>query len=159
MAWAPCTTSVWLVIDPVEYRPLKTIELKMSKNNFFQDNSLNYIEMALRTDRIERLEQADGKSLKKGDCGDVVEFFILGSPDRIDTISFMVDGCMNTVACSNTVAEFAEGKSVDQAWDITPEQVIEYLETLDKDHHHCAELSVGSFYLALSDLAPGTSKS
>jgi len=67
----------------------------------------------------------------------------------------MVQGCRNTVACSNTVADFAEGQSSEEAWDITPEQVIEFLETLPRDHYHCAELCVGAFYLALVDMTLG----
>ena len=53
--------------------------------------------------------------------------------------------------CANTVAELTEGKKVEAAWEITPENVIDYLETLPPENHHCAELAVGAFYLALSN--------
>lgn len=36
-----------------------------------------------------------------------------------------------------------------EAWEITPEKVTDYLETLPKEYAHCAELAVGAFYLAL----------
>jgi nitrogen fixation NifU-like protein len=49
------------------------------------------------------------------------------------------------------VVFFARGKTIDQAWEITPEQVVEYLQTLPPDHEHCAQLAVGGLYLALSD--------
>lgn len=120
--------------------------------DFFQTHSLNYIEMALSTDRMEQINHPDGYSIKKGQCGDTVEFFLTGNKDKIESVAFMVHGCMNTVACSNTVAHFSMGKSTEKAWDITPEQVIDFLETLPADHHHCAELAVGAFYLALSDM-------
>lgn len=123
--------------------------------DFFQHHSLNYIEMAMRTDRMVRIQYPDGYSKKKGDCGDMVEFFLKGNRDRIKSVSFMVQGCMNTVACSNTVVDFAQGQSSEKAWDITPEQVINFLETLPKDHYHCAELVVGAFYLALADMTSG----
>lgn len=58
---------------------------------------------------------------------------------------------MNTMACCNTVVHMAQGLTPDQAWEITPDQVAEYLETLPEDHYHCAELSLGGFYLALTD--------
>jgi len=40
-----------------------------SKTNkaFFQHHSLNYIEMAMRSDRMERIQNPDGYSKKKGD--------------------------------------------------------------------------------------------
>jgi len=123
--------------------------------DFFQHHSLKYIEMAIRTDRMERISHPDGYGKKKGDCGDMVEFFLKGNKERIESVAFLVQGCMNTVACSNTVADFAQGQSTDSAWNITPEQVIGFLETLPKDHYHCAELAVGTFYLALADMTSG----
>jgi hypothetical protein len=50
-----------------------------------------------------------------------------------------------TNACCNTVARLVEGKSVENAWGITPENVIDYLETLTPENYHCAELAVGAF--------------
>lgn len=126
-----------------------------SNTDFFQHHSLNFIEMALSTDRMERINHPDGYSKKTGDCGDTVEFFLKGNKERIDSIAFLVQGCMNTVACSNTIVRFAMGKSTESAWDITPEQVIEFLETLPVDHYHCAELAVGGFYLAMADMTSG----
>lgn len=130
------------------------MESKPGKD-FFQHHSLNYIEMAMRTDRMERLQHLDGYSKKKGACGDMVEFFLKGNREIIKSVSFVVQGCLNTVACSNTLVYFAQGRSSEKAWEITPEQVIEFLETLPKDHYHCAELCVGAFYLALVDMTLG----
>jgi nitrogen fixation NifU-like protein len=45
-----------------------------------------------------------------------------------------------------------EGKAVEAveaAWEITPEDVVAYLETLPPENMHCAELAVGALYLAL----------
>ena len=57
---------------------------------------------------------------------------------------------MNTNACANTVAELAEGRKVADAWEITAEDIVAYLETLPPENTHCAELAVGAFYLALT---------
>ncbi len=67
----------------------------------------------------------------------------------VGDVSFVTDGCMNTRACSNTVAVLAQGKTIDQAWEITSEHVVEYLKTLPQNEIHCAELAVGAFYRAL----------
>jgi len=61
----------------------------------------------------------------------------------------MTNGCMNTNACANTAAELAEGRKVEDAWEITPDDLVAYLETLPSESTHCAELAVGAFYLAL----------
>lgn len=122
-------------------------------HDFWQHHSERFLEMALRTDRMEILTHPDGYGKKTGDCGDTVEFFILTDPDgTIRRISFQVNGCLNTIACANTVCELVEGKSLDEAWDVTPEQVIDYLESLPKGEHHCAELAVGALYLGIADV-------
>ena len=58
---------------------------------------------------------------------------------------------MNTNACANTVGELAEGKNVAEAWEITPEHIVDSLETLPPQNTHCAELAVGALYLALTN--------
>lgn len=119
--------------------------------NFWQDHSARYLEMALRTDKREFLENPDGYGKRTGECGDTVEMFIIVDGDQIRSVSINTQGCMNTNACANTVACMAEGKQIDEAWEITPENVAEFLETLPEAEIHCAELAVGAFYLALTD--------
>ena len=119
--------------------------------DFWQDHSDRYLKMAFAMERCERLTNPDGYGKNVGDCGDTVEFFLTVKDDRILFASFDIDGCMNTRACANTVAELTEGKTVANAWTISPEAVIDYLETLPATSHHCAELAVGAFYQALTD--------
>ena len=118
--------------------------------DFFQDHSRNYLEMALARDRQESMVNPDGYGKRTGVCGDTVEIFLRVRNKQVESVSYQVDGCINTNACCNTVALMAEGSSIDNAWGITPEKVIDYLQTLPPDHAHCAELAVGALYLALS---------
>jgi nitrogen fixation protein NifU and related proteins len=119
--------------------------------DFWQHHSLVFLEMAFRSDRRERLEKADGYGKKTGDCGDTVEFFIDLDGETIRHLSFDINGCLNTNACCNAVVSLVEGKSVTAAWEVTPEQVADILESLPPDHFHCAELAVGTLYTALAD--------
>jgi nitrogen fixation NifU-like protein len=125
--------------------------MEKTEFNFWQDHSSNYLEMVFRTDHTGVVERSDGHGRKTGECGDTVEMFLSIENDRIKHVSFIVEGCRNTHACGNTVASLAEGKETDAAWEITPENVIQFLETLPKENYHCAELAVGAFYLALSN--------
>ncbi|HCY84857.1 MAG TPA: iron-sulfur cluster assembly scaffold protein [Desulfobacteraceae bacterium] len=125
----------------------------MENQGFWNTHSLRFLEMAYEAGFIERIENPDGYGSRTGDCGDRVAFFIMVEAGLLTHISFEVDGCLNTVACCNTVVRLARGLSIEAAWDITPDQVDAYLETLPEDHYHCAELSVGGFYLALKDYA------
>jgi nitrogen fixation NifU-like protein len=119
------------------------------KFDFWRDHSLHYLEMAFRYDRRERLQNPDGYGKRTGECGDTVEMFLHIQNGRIQSVSFDTDGCINTNSCANTVSHLVEGKIIEEAWGITPEDVTEFLETLPKDNIHCAELAVGAFYLAL----------
>jgi nitrogen fixation NifU-like protein len=125
--------------------------MNVNKFDFWQDNSINYLEMAFRHERRERVHNPDGYGKRTGECGDTVEMFLGVKGGRIQTVFFDTDGCINTNACANTVSHLSEGKIIEDAWDITPEEVIEFLETLSKENYHCAELAVGAFYIALAN--------
>jgi len=119
--------------------------------DFWQDHSLNYLEMAYRMDKRERLKGPDGYGKRTGVCGDTIEMFFTVENGSIRTASFDTDGCLNTNACANSVVMMIEGKNIEDAWKITVEDVVDYLETLPPVEVHCAELAVGALYLALSD--------
>jgi len=124
----------------------------MESPDFWNVHSLTLIEMAYEAGSRERLENPDGYGTRTGVCGDTVEFFIMVDHNNcLSSISFDFDGCVYTAACCNSVVRLALGHSVDNVWNITPDMIIEYLQTLPEDHHHCAELCVGAFYLALTD--------
>ena len=119
--------------------------------DFWQEHSLRYLEMAFRNDRRGIIANPDGYGKRTGDCADTVEIYLTVRDGRIQSVSYETNGCMNTNACANTVAELAEGRNVEEAWEITAEDVISYLETLPPQHTHCAELAVGALYLALAN--------
>lgn len=119
--------------------------------DFWNDHSAEYLGMAYMWDRRKKLDNPDGVGEKTGDCGDTITMYLDVKDGLVRQLCFELDGCMNTNACSNVVATMVENHPVANGWDITPEQVIDYLGTLPKDHYHCAELAVGTYYLALAD--------
>jgi nitrogen fixation NifU-like protein len=121
------------------------------KFDFWQDHSLNFLQMAFGHERRERLQNPDGYARRTGECGDTIEMYLHVKNGTIQSVYFETDGCINTNACANAAAHLAEGKPIDQAWEITPDDVIEFLETLPEENFHCAELAVGSFYGALAN--------
>jgi len=123
----------------------------MEDDNFWNQHSVQFLEMAYTTDFRERIIAPDGYGARTGDCGDRVEFFVIINKGKLTHICFDVQGCVYTMACCNTVIHLAQGLKVEKAWEISPDQVADFLETLPEDHFHCAELALGGFYLALSD--------
>lgn len=117
----------------------------------YEDHSRNFQEMVSRTERYGQLDTPDGYGKRTGDCGDTIEMYLSVQGGQIRMVTFTVEGCGNTVACGNTVSMLMEGRSMTDAWQLTPENVADYLESLPSDHFHCAELAVGAFYRALTD--------
>jgi len=120
--------------------------------DFWQDHSIKFLEMAFKSDRMEPLAEPDGEGRHSGDCGDTVEISLKLRGNTIAQVAFQVQGCMNTIASANAVAELMEGRPIEEAWELTPERVIDFLETLPQGHYHCAELAVGALYRALADV-------
>ena len=122
-----------------------------SRKDVLKAYTIKFLEAALRTDRQQSIRNADGHGRKKRECGDTIEFFIALRDDRIDTIAYEINGCINTNACANAVIDLIEGQTLDKAWRLSPEDVAEYLESLPPDEIHCAELAVEALRLALAD--------
>ena len=125
--------------------------MEQSNMDFWQQHSLNFLEMALRNDKREALANPDGYAKRARQCGDTVEIFLTIRDRRIVNAAFETNGCLYSVACANTVVHLAEGMSVQEAWEINPERVADYLETLPKEEFHCARLAVQTLHLALAD--------
>ncbi len=121
--------------------------------NFWQDHSLEFLEMALKRDFQERVDHPDGYGTMTRECGDTIEFFLMEKKGRLHSISYDTRGCSYSNACANTVIFLAQNRLVPDAWKITYEDIVNYLKTLPTHEEHCAKLAVGAFYLALRDLA------
>jgi nitrogen fixation protein NifU and related proteins len=132
----------------------------MSSDNveFWRKHSIEYLENAFDYQRHEKIENADGYGKNVGSCGDTIEMYLTTRDELVERVSLNIDGCINTNACANAVASMIEGKPAANAWDISPEQVADYLKTLPEENMHCAELAVGALYLALADIQKKTSE-
>ena len=126
--------------------------------DYWQDHAETFLIMANLWDKRKAVSQPDAYGKKTGDCGDTVSIYLSIINGVISKVNYELQGCMNTNACCNALATLAEGKMVEQSWEITPKDLIDILETLPIDHHHCAELTVGTFYLALAEWSAGKGK-
>ena len=80
--------------------------MEPNKFDFWQGHSLHYLEMAFRNDRRQRVAHPDGYGKRIGECGDTVEMYLSIGNGRIRSVSYETNGCMNTNACANTVADW-----------------------------------------------------
>ena len=110
-----------------------------------------FLEMAFRTDRQKTLAHPSGVGRNVGTCRDRIEIQVAIHGGIVREVAYQMDGCLHTNACANAVAAMVEGHTVAAAWNLKPEMVAAFLQSLPPDHFHCAELAVGAFYKALAD--------
>ena len=120
--------------------------------NFWDSHSLNYLNMAFGEPHSETITNPDGYAKESSTCGDSLEFFLVGIPEKLEFVSYRVDGCLNMEVCANTVSFLFSGKTVAEAQCLTADMIIDFLETLPTPEHHCAEIAEQAFKRALQDL-------
>ena len=82
-------------------------------------------------------------------CGDLMYIYIKVKDDKINDISFQTFGCGAAIATSSMVTELAKGKSLDEAMEITREDVAESLDGLPPVKMHCSNLAADSLHDAI----------
>ena len=120
--------------------------------DFWNDHSLEFLEMAMKRDFQERVTNCDGSGTAKRECGDTITFYLMADKGCLTAISYDIQGCLFTHACANTIIEMAKGKDLASAGMIRAEEIIGYLKTLPDKEAHCAVLALKAFNRALSDL-------
>lgn len=122
--------------------------------DFWNDHSLEFLEMAMRRDYQERVLACDGTGTAERSCGDRVSFYVMLDGGRLSAISYDLSGCLFSHACANTVIHMARDLTPEEARKITAQQIIDYLKTLPVKEHHCAHHALKAFFLALDDANP-----
>jgi nitrogen fixation NifU-like protein len=65
-----------LVLRKSDLTNISGVNMTGKDFDFWQDNSLHFLEMAFRYDRRERIQYPDGYGKRTGECGDTVEMFL-----------------------------------------------------------------------------------
>jgi len=88
-----------------------------------------------------------------GECGDTIEIWLKVMEGRIDEIAFKATGCDMTRAVGSMLTEMAKGKTLPEALQIKPPQLLEALGgRLPEDHVHCAFLATNALHEAVEKL-------
>jgi nitrogen fixation NifU-like protein len=84
-------------------------------------------------------------------CGDMMTFHIKVKDNRLEDIKFRTFGCGAAIAVSSIVSEMAMGKTIEEALKITSGSVVDELEGLPKNKHHCSNLGAQALHKAIKD--------
>lgn len=89
-----------------------------------------------------RMNDADAKGRITGSCGDTMEMYVKIEADRVTDASYATDGCGSSNVCGSFAAEIAIGKTVEEIFDLTGEDVLEKIGQFPKQEEHCAYLAI-----------------
>ncbi len=88
-------------------------------------------------------------------CGDLMYIYIKvknkGGKEFIDDISFQTFGCGAAIATSSMITELAKGKTLDDALNITRQDVAEALDGLPPIKMHCSNLAADGLHKAIEN--------
>ncbi len=84
-------------------------------------------------------------------CGDVMTIYIKVKDEIIIDIKFKTFGCAAAVATSSILTEMAKGKMIDDAFNITRDDVANKLGGLPSIKLHCSNLAADALREAIKD--------
>jgi nitrogen fixation NifU-like protein len=117
---------------------------------------MNYTELVMEHFTNPRnvgvIEDPDGVG-KVGNpvCGDLMEMMIKVCGGRITDIKFRTFGCGAAIATSSIATEMVMGKSLEEAAQLSRQQVAEALGGLPPQKMHCSNLAAEALHAALED--------
>lgn len=75
-------------------------------------------------------------------CGDILELQVRLKDGRVAEAGFRAKGCVPAMACGSAVADWLNGRSVEEARRITRDDVIALVEGVPPASGHAADLAV-----------------
>lgn len=129
--------------------------------NFFIKNQINFddgmysekvMEHFSNPRNVGEIEDADGVgTVGNPVCGDLMTIYIKVKDNRIEDIKFKTFGCGAAIATSSMVTEMAMGKTIEEALEITRNDVANELEGLPPVKMHCSNLAADALHAAIED--------
>lgn len=73
-------------------------------------------------------------------CGDQMKMFLRIENNKITDVRWKTYGCASAIASTSALSELAKGKTLEEALQIGPEEIAEFLGGLPKHKFHCSVL-------------------
>ncbi len=84
-------------------------------------------------------------------CGDTMTLYIKINEGRIEDVRFQTYGCGAAIASSSMLTEMVKGKTLDEALQITNQEVADELGGLPPLKLHCSNLAADALHNAIKD--------
>ncbi len=84
-------------------------------------------------------------------CGDIMKIYLEIKNGVIAKVKFETLGCAAAIAVSSALTDLVKGKTLDEAYQITKDQVVDDLGGLPAPKVHCSMLGVDALRLAIDN--------
>ncbi|MCK5670336.1 iron-sulfur cluster assembly scaffold protein, partial [Candidatus Bathyarchaeota archaeon] len=84
-------------------------------------------------------------------CGDMMSMYIKVKDDKIEEVSFKTFGCGAAIATSSMTTELAKGMTLDEAMELSRNDVAEALDGLPPVKMHCSNLAADALHEAVKN--------
>ena len=101
---------------------------------------------------VGEIEDADGVGeVGNPTCGDMMNIYIKVEDGILTDVKFKTFGCGAAIATSSMITELAVGKTIEEALEITRNNVAEELGGLPQVKMHCSNLAADALHAAIED--------
>jgi len=136
---------------------MSTVE-KHNEISELESLSLKAQQIVVQSKNRNSFQNPDAQARIRGCCGDSMQIELLLSGDKIRGAAFDTDGCAASIACGSIITQLLIGKTLAEASQITPQDVITALDGLPTDHLHCASLAVNTLRAAIKTYSENQTK-
>lgn len=99
---------------------------------------------------VGEIEDADGiGEVGNPVCGDMMTIYIKVDDGRLSDVKFKTFGCGAAIATSSMITELAKGKTIEEALEISRDDVAESLDGLPPVKMHCSNLAADGLHAAI----------
>lgn len=99
---------------------------------------------------VGEIENADGIGEAGNPHGDQMKIFLKIQDNKIEDVKFKTFGCAAAIASSSMTTEMLKGKTLEEAWELTNEEVADALEGLPPGKLECSVVSREAVHKAIN---------
>lgn len=101
---------------------------------------------------VGEMENPDGYAeVGSSECGDTMQMYIKVDDNKITDIKYKTYGCCAAIASSSIATDMAKGMTIEEAVDMTKDDIVKELGGLPDKKVHCSLLAEDALKAAIED--------